>query len=266
MTYSIFQADCFEWLASDESKVFHGSVQLVYLDPPWFVQKDFGAFNDRWPSIEAYHAFVQRLLWAVEPMLQPGGSVVLHLDQHVSHYAKIVGDQIFGYRNFASEIIWRYRRWPTKTSNFQRVHNTLLRWIVRPMGKELWHQLYEPLAPSTRKLWGTTKQLASFDANGRRRKSTSTDETSPGVPMGDVWDIPIIAPMAKERTGYPAQKPVALLERLVLALTDEGGIVLDPCCGSGTSGVAAAKHGRRWFGCDKNGDAVEIVRRRMEGI
>lgn len=170
---------------------------------------------------------------------------------------------VFGPDCFASEIIWRYRRWPAKTRNFQRVHDTLFRWVRDASAPSRWNQLYEPLAPSTLRQWGTGKQLAEVDQRGRRRRSTSTSEPSPGVPLGDVWDLPIIAPCAKERTGYPTQKPEALLDRLILATTNPGDLVLDPYVGSGTTIAAAERLGRRAIGIDSSSEAVRVASARL---
>ena len=119
------------------------------------------------------------------------------------------------------------------------------------------------LAASTVKSWGTKKQKAEMMEDGKlkkRLKSTSTEAETDGVPMGDVWDIGILAPSGKERVGYPTQKPEALLERLVGALSDAGELILDPCAGSGTTLAVAAKMGRRFIGIDSSPVAVETMR------
>lgn len=129
----------------------------------------------------------------------------------------------------------------------------------------LMRRAYEPLAPSTLKTWGTGKQLAVVE-NGRRKRSSTTDEPTRGTPMGDVWDIGIVAPVAKERTGWPTQKPEALLERLVLACTNPGDLVLDPYLGSGTTPAVCARLGRDCIAFDENIDAVTVARKRLEGV
>jgi site-specific DNA-methyltransferase (adenine-specific) len=160
-------------------------------------------------------------------------------------------DEIFGIDAFQSEIIWRYRRWPAKTDNFQRVHDVLLRYQKDPSVAPRFHQLYEPLAPSTVKTWGTGKQRAIVDENGDRLRSSTSEETSPGAKLGDVWDIGIVAPVSKERTGYPTQKPLQLMNRLIESLSAPGDLVLDPFAGSGTTLVAAHQLGRRALGIDQ---------------
>ena len=237
-----------------------GSITLAYLDPPFFTQRDFGSYSDTWLDIREYIYELRKRVLLIQPLLSPRGSLVLHLDHHASHYAKVMCDEIFGMGAFASEIVWRYRRWPSRTPNFQRVHDTLLRYTVGPT--PTFNQLYEPLAPSTQKQWKGKKQTAVV-RGGRRVKSSVGDEPSPGVPMGDVWDIGIIAPSSKERTGYPTQKPEALLERLILALTNPGDTVLDPYCGSGTAVAVALGLGRQAIGIDVGEDAIRTSRARV---
>lgn len=239
---------------------------LVYADPPFNSGRDYYfnneelAFSDKWISQESYalwiSCMVRETLW---PAVKPGGSLVLHIDPRQSAAIRTALDME---ELLQSEIVWRYRRWPTKTRNFQRVHDVLLR-FVKPGAEPTWNQLYEPLADSTTKTWGTSKQDAVV-RDGRRIRSSKTDETSKGVPMGDVWDISIVAPNAKERTGYPTQKPERLLERLILALTNPGDLVLDPCCGSGTTVAVAHRLGRHGVGADISDIALRVTRERLE--
>ncbi len=256
--------------------------ELIYLDPPFFTQRqhrrtkrkrrakgdiartESDAFDDRWPSLDVYLATLQARLARLRSLLTDDGSVVIHVDPNTSHYIKVMCDELFGDGCFASEIVWRYRRWPAKTKNFQRVHDVLLRYVKDPKATPRFHQLYEPLAPSTLATWGKSKQRADVDANGRRRRSTKTAEDSPGTPMGDVWEIGVIAPVARERTGYPTQKPEALLRRIVQGLSLEGDAVLDPYVGSGTTLAVAAALGRRAVGLDQSPEAIAVATSRLE--
>lgn len=260
-----------------------GAVTLAYLDPPFLTNRAFDAvdqrarakgpvkarpkrfaFDDRWASRGAYLEALGQRLVLIRDLLAPHGSVVVHVDTKTSHYVKVLCDEIFGDDAFASEIIWRYRRWPSKTPNFQRVHDVLLRYRKDPKVAPRWNQPYEPLAPSTVATWGTNKQRAVFERDGRRARSSTTDEVSKGVPMGDVWEIGVIAPISRERTGYPSQKPEALLERIVTSLSDPGDLVLDPYAGSGTTLAVAARLGRRVVGADASEVAIDITRSRLE--
>ncbi len=255
---------------------------LAYLDPPFLTGRAHAevararsstgrivrtltpAFDDRWDSLESYLTALGDRLSAARELLCDDGCLVLHVDPKTSHYAKVLCDEIFGPRAFASEIVWRYRRWPAKTKNFQRVHDVLLRYVKNPDATPRFKQLYEPLAASTLATWGDKKQRAVVDGSGRRSRSSTTLEKTAGAPLGDVWEISIVAPVAKERTGYPTQKPEALLERLVEACTEVGDAVLDPYLGSGTTLSVAARLGRLGTGIDANPRALHIARQRLE--
>lgn len=260
-----------------------GKVTLAYLDPPFLTERAHEAivpskdksgplkarakkfaFDDRWSGRGEYLESIGQRLVLIRELLAPHGSVVVHVDPKTSHYLKVLGDEIFGEECFASEIIWRYRRWPSKTPNFQRVHDVLLRWRKDPKIKPRFNVPYEPLAASTLATWGTNKQRAVVEKDGRRSRSSTTEEATKGVPMGDVWEIGVIAPVSRERTGYPTQKPEALLERLVRALSDEGDIVLDPYAGSGTTLAVAARLGRTFIGIDQSEVALGIATARLE--
>ncbi len=257
-----------------------GTVSLIYLDPPFLTNKvharvrrtrdngevqrsSVAAFDDRWDSLPDYLSALGERLVRLRDALADHGSLVVHVDPKTSHYVKVLCDEVFGLESFASEIIWRYRRWPAKTQNFQRVHDVLLRYVKDPTVTPRFNQLYEPLAPSTVATWGTGKQQAVVGKNGRRLRSSTTDSPSPGVPHGDVWDIKIVAPVANERTGYPTQKPEALLERLVEALSCPGDLVLDPYCGSGTSLAVAHRLGRKAIGIDMGDEARDVTLSRL---
>lgn len=258
-------------------------VTLAYLDPPFFtgrehprilrrrgadgvMRKLLPGFDDRWTSFDEYLDSLHHRIAAVRHLLAPEGCLVLHVDPKTSHYAKVLCDEIFGPECFASEIVWRYRRWPARTRNFQRVHDVLLRYVRDPEELSRFRQLYEPLAASTQLTWGDRKQRAVVDDSGRRRRSSVTAEASPGTPLGDVWEIPIVAPVARERTGYPTQKPEALLERLVQALTEPDDLVLDPYAGSGTTISVCSRLGRRSIGVDESTAAIGIMRRRLKAL
>lgn len=255
---------------------------LAYLDPPFLTGREHAlverkrgkhgeivrtlkpAFDDRWESLDDYLASLKPRIAAARDLLLPEGCLVLHVDPKTSHYLKVLCDQIFGRDCFASEIIWRYRRWPAKTPNFQRVHDVLLRYVRDSRVEPRFQQLYEPLAPSTLATWGTRKQRAVTDESGRRTRSSVTAEVTPGAPLGDVWEIGIVAPVAKERTGYPTQKPEALMSRLIESCTAPGDWVLDCYAGSGTTAAAARKLGRAALSIDESARALQVARKRLK--
>jgi site-specific DNA-methyltransferase (adenine-specific) len=257
------------------------TVTLAYLDPPFLTGRLHAkiikgdsldhrttrvAFDDRWTDRAAYLEALGDRIVETRKLLAADGSIVVHVDTKTSHYVKVMMDEIFGEECFASEIVWRYRRWPSKTPNFQRVHDVLLRYRKDADVAPRWNTLYEPLAPSTLATWGKNKQRAVVSETGRRARSSTTEEKSHGVPMGDVWDIGVIAPVAKERTGYPSQKPEALLERLISALSSENDVVLDPYAGSGTTLAVAARLGRKFIGIDASDVAMETLVGRLESL
>lgn len=244
------------------------SVTLAYLDPPFMTQRVHRtrsgavAFTDKWPSLSVYLDSVTTAAARAWALLDPCGSLLLHVDPSVSHYLKVRLDECLGRSNFASEIVWRYRRWPARTRNFQRVHDVLLRYVVDPK-RARWNQLYEPLSASTTSRWRGLRQRAR---TGDGRRCSSADAcASAGTPIGDVWDISVLGAGARERTGYPTQKPEALLERLVLALTDCGDTVLEPYAGSGTALAVAARLGRNGIGIDNSAIAIKTICARIPG-
>jgi site-specific DNA-methyltransferase (adenine-specific) len=258
-----------------------GQVTLAYLDPPFFTGKTHvrvtrrregrgkilrstaPAFDDHWESLPAFLQALRDRVALCRELLAEHGSLVLHVDPKTSHYAKVVCDEVFGPRCFASEIIWRYRRWPSKTKNFQRVHDVLLRFVKNPRVEPRFSQMYEPLAPSTVATWGTQRQRAVVGSSGVRTHSSRTAAESPGAPLGDVWEIGIIGPVARERTGYPTQKPEALLERLITSCSGPEDLLLDPYAGSGTTLVVGMRLGRRVIGIDSSDEALDVIRQRL---
>jgi DNA modification methylase len=276
------------------------SVDLIYLDPPYNSKRDhnctFGAvaqskaFEDTWkwdkndeehldwleehrpsvgkflvalgsllPKRGLYPYLVNMAIRLVEMhrLLKPTGSIYLHVDPTASHYLKLVMDQIFGGQNFQNEIIWSYKRWPSKQTRYQRMHDVIL--FYSKSNEWTWNQQFDGLSESTRKAFKGKAQVLKAGAT----KKVTGDQESQGMPMRDVWEIPFIAGASSERLGYPTQKPLALLERIIKASSNEGDVVLDPYMGSGTTIEAAAKHGRQWIGIDVTHHAVATTANRL---
>jgi site-specific DNA-methyltransferase (adenine-specific) len=175
-------------------------------------------------------------------------------------------DEIFGEARFGSEIIWHYRRWSNSQRNPLPSHQTIFFYSKTDDYK--YNQHFEGYSPSTnvdqilqrRQRDEHGKAIYARDGDG----NIIYDGHKKGVPISDVWDIPLLNPKARERVGYPTQKPILLLERVISLATDPGDLVLDPFCGSGTTLVAAELLGRNSLGIDSSPDAVRLTRRRLE--
>jgi len=214
-------------------------------------------------DVLAYLCMMAPRLVELRRALKPTGSLYLHCDPTASHYLKILLDVIFGPACFRNEVIWRYRRWPAASRQFQRMHDVLLVYARSAAGDHKFHTLYgyERLAESTLRTFGTRKQRADF-SSGHRKPGVEAEET-PGPPLSDVWEIGVIAAIGRERLGYPTQKPEALLERVLRASSDEGDVVLDPFCGAGTTLAVAERLGRRWIGIDTSHLALGLIKHRL---
>jgi len=265
------QGDCLDVVC----KLLSESVDLVYVDPPFFTQKaqvlstrdrtKTFRFGDEWPSREDYAKFLRERLKQFHRVLKETGSLFFHCDTNASHIIRGILDDIFGVEMFRSEIIWYYRRW----SNSQRCplssHQTIF-FYTKTEGYK-YHQLFDDYSPSTNVdqiLQRRTRDTSGKAVYARHNNGSIVyDGHKKGVPIADVWDIPFLNPKAKERVGYPTQKPVLLLERIIRLVTDAGDLVLDPFCGSGTTLVAAALLERRSLGIDVSIEATSLSRQRL---
>jgi hypothetical protein len=215
--------------------------------------------------------------------LKPTAAVWIQCDTVAAGYLRVLLDAVFaplfGANKWRNSVVWRYRRWPTKSSRLQRMHDVIHFYAG---DGAFWDPLHgvEELAESTKKTFGAKKQRAMFE-DGRRVRSTIEPEFSPGPPLSDVWDtgewalgdmpdsvweLPVLAAQAKEREEggkYPTQKPKALIERIVRCSGIPNGLLLDICCGSGTSLVAGMERGMRVVGFDRNPRAVDISSARL---
>lgn len=250
------------------------SVDLIYLDPPFFSNRHYEviwgdeaevrSFEDRWKGgIKQYVKWMKLRVAQMHRVLKPGGSLYLHCDWHASHHLRFMLDGIFEPNGFQNEIIWSYRRWPSPSSHFQRMHDTIFFYAKSADGPSTFNVEFEPNSESyTKRFKGKTQVL---DPDGGTRKLT-LDAPSKGLPRRDVWDLSILAGSSKERLGYPTQKPETLLARIIEASTDPGDVVLDPFCGCGTTIAVAQQMQRRWIGIDISLTAAEIMKARVEKL
>ncbi len=271
MGIDIYHGDCMDIL-----RPWPGAkVDLVYLDPPFFTQrkqqlstrdrsKEF-SFDDRWRSISDYASFLTDRLREFHRVLKPTGSIFFHCDKTASHIARLILDDVFGVKCFQSEIIWSYKRWSNSARKLLPAHQTIL---FYSKGQDFkFDTIFTGYSPTTnvdqilqrRSRDDSNKSVYARDQNGNVVYAGSKR----GVPLSDVWEIPFLNPKAKERTGYPTQKPILLLEQIIRLSTDEGDMVLDPFCGSGTTLVAAKLLERSGIGIDISNEAVELTRRRL---
>ena len=211
-------------------------------------------------DVMAYLTMMANRLLELKRVLKPTGSLYLHCDPTASHYLKIVLDAVFGTENFRNEIVWHYRRWTGKAKKFQELHDIIF--FYTKTNDYKFNVLYTPYTKGSRerKEQGVLHRFK----HGEKPYLVSIAEVDKrGVRENDVWQIPFIAPSAKERLGYPTQKPLALLERIIAASSDKGDLVLDPFCGCGTAVHAAQKLKRRWIGIDITHLAISVIEKRL---
>jgi site-specific DNA-methyltransferase (adenine-specific) len=209
-------------------------------------------------DVTAYLVMMAPRLLELYRVLKPTGSLYLHCDPSASHYLKLMLDCIFGPKQFNNEIIWWYSKWSASKNRFLRNHDVIFFYCKSK--EHTFTVQYVPLSPSTLKRFGGKRQ--DFADEDRTRKIT-TDEDSLGSYMPDVWPISALPAASAERLGYPTQKPLALLDRIILASSKPGDIVLDPFCGCGTAVISAAKHKRKWLGVDITHIAISLIKTRL---
>lgn len=251
---------------------YEGRIHLIYSDPPFFTNRAYQArigrgedsrkprewqmaagYGDHWDNLDAYIDFLYQRLALMHRLLAPGGSLYLHLDWHADAYARLLLDEIFGAENFLNEIIWAYHGPSPIRSAFNRKHDTILAFTKGPGYTFNADAVRVPYDQST---------VKTFAASTKAGFGKIPDLKRGKVPE-DWWYFPVVARLHNERTGYPTQKPEALLERIILASSNPGDLVADFFCGSGTTPVAAARHGRRFLTTDATSRAIFTARSRL---
>ena len=271
MIDTVIFGDCLNVLAS----LAGNAVDLVYLDPPFFTRRNQtqttrdGAktfrFSDTWDTKDRYIAFLRERIGQIHRVLKPSGSVFFHCDRNATHLARMVLEEAFGSDNFRSEIIWHYRRWANGQDNLLPAHQTIL--FFSKTERYKFNRVWGEYSPATNldQIWQRrTRDHRNKAVYARDDKGNIlSNGEKKGVPLSDVWDIPYLNPKAKERTGYPTQKPLLLLERIVALVTDPGDFILDPFCGSGTTLVAAKLLNRHFLGIDISEEAISLAKQRL---
>lgn len=228
------------------------SIDLIYVDPPfnskakYYTRSGEFAFADI-DSTTVYLAGLKSRLTRMRDLLNDTGSIYVHVDWHASHHVRLLMDSIFGSGLLVNEIIWWYNSGGGSANRFGRKHDTILWYSRTPEYVFNLEAAREPYSEG-------------INVPASKRHCYHPD----GKVASDVWKIPVIGQNDKsERTGYPTQKPEALLRRIVAVSSTPGATVADFYCGSGTTCAVAAQLGRRWLGVDSSAVAIETTRRRL---
>ena len=254
------------------------SVDLIYLDPPFFSNRNYEviwgdeaevrSFKDRWKGgVRVYTDWMRKRVVHMYRILKPTGSIYLHCDWHASHYLKTMMDDVFGYSNFRNEVVWSYKRYTAASQRFQRLHDTIL--FYGKSNEATFNVIREDYGSNS----GKADSHYKLDEDGQwfrwqKRKGQEPYKVylSEGRRLGDVWELSLINASAKERLGYPTQKPEKLLQRIIEASSNPGDVVLDPFCGCGTTIAVAQMMQRHWIGIDISLTAAEIMKARVEKV
>ena len=272
MTNTLYQGDNLQILKS----LPDASVDLIATDPPFCTQRDWGAFTDKWRGgLNEYLKFMEQRAVEMRRVLKDTGSLYLHCDPTASHYLKVMLDGVFGRDKFRNEIVWKYNKYTNNCKYFQRDHDIIFLY-AKTSENVVFNKLYgEPTQNmlNIRKCGYKTivDTLVVYDRQKARKKINSgrfkkiyyIDDSLKGKALSDVWIMSRLVTGSKELVAYPTQKPVALYERIIKASSNQGGIVLDPFAGSGTTLDAAESLGRKWIGIDISDVAIQTIEQRL---
>jgi site-specific DNA-methyltransferase (adenine-specific) len=270
-SHQVLQGDCLVVLDA----IAENSIDLAYLDPPFFTNKvqSLGnrerskqfSFEDVWNDYHDYAEFMLLRLEKVKQVLKTSGSIFVHCDRNANHMIRMMLDEVFRENNFRSEIIWSYKRWSNAQKGLLPAHQTIF--FYSKSENYVFNTIHTDYSESTNV--DQILQKRERDEHGKavyaRHENGDYVQSNPkkGVPLSDVWEIPFLNPKAKERVGYPTQKPLLLLEQIIEIASHPGATVLDPFCGSGTTLVAAKLLGRNSVGIDVSSEATEITKTRL---
>ncbi len=251
---------------------YENKIDLIYIDPPFFTNRAYRTrigrgedsrqphtwqtttgYSDHWRSLDDYLSFLYPRLRLMHRLLSPRGTLYLHLDWHANAYARLLLDEIFGPDRLLNEIIWVYHGPSPIRSAFNRKHDTILAYTKSRRYTFNADAVRVPYAENT---------VKTFRASPRAGFGKQPDLKRGKVPE-DWWYFPVVARLHKERTGYPTQKPLALLERIILASSNPGDLVADFFCGAGTTALAADRQGRRYLAVDATARAWHITQVRL---
>jgi site-specific DNA-methyltransferase (adenine-specific) len=251
---------------------YEGKINLIYTDPPFFTNRKYLArigrgedsrkpdewklvdgYHDHWNDLDAYLDFLYQRLALMYRLLSPNGTLYLHLDWHADAYARLLLDELFGADHLLNEIIWAYHGPSPIRRAFNRKHDTILAYVKSDDYTFNVDAIREPYNQNT---------VKTFNSSPKAGFGKMPDLERGKVPE-DWWYFPVVARLHNERTGYPTQKPIALLERIILASSNPQDVVADFFCGSGTTPFVAAQHGRKFIACDETLRALHTTRGRL---
>jgi site-specific DNA-methyltransferase (adenine-specific) len=272
MANQLLLGDCLEKM----NEIAESTVDLIYLDPPFFTErkhklknrqrtKEF-SFDDIWKQESSYAEFMHQRILKMRALLKDTGSIFVHCDKMANHIVRGVLDNVFGSDCFQSEIIWQYKRWSNAKKGLLPSHQNI--YFYSKTQDFTFNKVFMPYSEATnldqilqrRTRDKHNKSIYARDGQGNIQQA----DAKQGVPLSDVWDIPYLNPKAKERVGYPTQKPLLLLERIIDLVTKENDLVLDPFCGSGTTCIAASLANRKYIGIDQSEEAIQLSQARLD--
>ena len=263
------------------------SIDLMYIDPPFFSGKQYNvifgdqnelrSFSDIWEAgMPGYLIWLNARLYEMKRLLKSNGSIFVHCDWHASHYIKTELDRIFGYSNFRNEIIWHYEKWTATSRTLQKNHDIILFYSKsNNWNFNIIKEITDNLIEKHKKGYligggGGSEGLVVYDRDNPDAKRLIQSgkykvvyADPRGKPLSDVFRIPFINPVAKERIGYPTQKPEQLLAKIIEIASNKGDLIADFFSGGGTTSAVAQRLERRWIACDQSRVAVALTADRI---
>ncbi len=253
---------------------FEEKLDLIYIDPPFFSGTNYHieikendqnhetvAYYDNWSKdLDSYLQMLYDRIMIFKKLLSKTGLLFIHLDWHASHYIRVILDEIFGHNRFVNNIVWYYyNKYSAGKKNLPRAHDNIL--VYSKTSRYNLNEIRLPRKKPVKQLKrvmvdGVLKNAK--DKNGHVIYRVVTDKK-----LDDVWKIPCMQPASKEWTGYPTQKHHDLLERIINLGSNEGDLIADFFCGSGTTLLTAEKLNRKWIGCDISEYSIYLTRKRL---
>ena len=257
------------------------SIDLIYIDPPFFSgqqynvlfgdQNELRSFSDIWEGgMPGYLIWLNARIYEMKRLLKKTGSIYVHLDWHAVHYVRQEMDRIFGYENFLNEILWLYTKPATsKAKQFPRASDSILLY-AKEKGEQVFNADSVRIPYNEKTLANYKKGLRGSGTlyNGEVKDTDGILNVEGKIPP-NWWDIAVCGRFPKgseNNIGYPTQKPIELLSRIIKTSSREGEIVADFFCGGGTTPAVAQRLGRRWIACDQSRVAVAITSDRVASL